>query len=258
METNAKHLLSIWDAITVPGNIGIDALKKEWKKILLLEPIIQDEFTFYTAEDGNTRKIILRLTQHYVSIIDQKQDILKLVISLAYVKCRWTTILGRPVISFVHAGLIFHFSSTIEVVEKWKGELRKLVVVDDFHDVFNVEKLIKSEKGRKILCARHKQTGKKYTVKQISKRKKLDTPLLIKQLYNYIKIMRTLGKNDHTAELIEVHDTKNSFYLIMEHLGGETLLSVEPLTEGESSAILSRVLKSIEFCHDNGIMHRDI
>jgi serine/threonine protein kinase len=36
--------------------------------------------------------------------------------------------------------------------------------------------------------------------------------------------MKTLGKNKFTVEFFEIHETRNSIYIVLEYLSGETLL----------------------------------
>jgi serine/threonine protein kinase len=35
--------------------------------------------------------------------------------------------------------------------------------------------------------------------------------------------MKTLGKNKYTVEFFEIHETRNSIYIVLEYLEGETL-----------------------------------
>jgi len=46
----------------------------------------------------------------------------------------------------------------------------------------------------------------------------------IELLWNEINIMRRLGDNEHTIKFLEVHETENAVYLVLEYLGNGTLL----------------------------------
>ena len=56
--------------------------------------------------------------------------------------------------------------------------------------------------------------------------------------------MKTLGKNVHTVELLEVHETERSIYLVLEYISGKSLL--ESVVKNEYNEIDAReIMKSI-------------
>ena len=117
----------------------------------------------------------LRLSKKYLSILGKKKDKVKVVLKLEYAKCFWITENNQPGICFFHSGKEYKFSSTEEIVSKWKRELRKSVIVTDFHERYSPIAKIGSGSFSKVYLVNHILTGRKYAAKQFSKKKNLKT-----------------------------------------------------------------------------------
>ena len=69
-------------------------------------------------------------------------------------------------------------------------------------------------------------------------------------------------QHKNIVQLYEVFEDKDYIYLVQEFIIGgdlQTMIkSKKHLNEIEAAKIIERLLTTIEFCHDNGIIHRDI
>lgn len=74
--------------------------------------------------------------------------------------------------------------------------------------------------------------------------------------------MKELLHNPNIIKLLEVFETDNSIYMIMDHLEGGSLLDYlrkeGKLQEGVVKNILHGLLKAVSYMDANGIIHRDI
>ena len=79
-------------------------------------------------------------------------------------------------------------------------------------------------------------------------------------LMTEIQLMKHL-KHPNIIQLMEVHESQNSIYLIMELLqGGELFdpLNIGHFTDQEIRLVMKQLLEGISFMAENGIMHRDL
>ena len=113
----------------------------------------------------------------------------------------------------------------------------------------------------KVFQVRQKMTNKLFACKKLSK-------LNINNLIKFRREIDILIKIDHPniIKLLEVFESQNSLYLIMEECyGGELfdriLKRIENnlmYTEKEACEIIRQVMGAIEYCHNKGIVHRDL
>jgi serine/threonine protein kinase len=68
--------------------------------------------------------------------------------------------------------------------------------------------------------------------------------------------------HDHVCPLIGVYEDKDNLYLILELIAGrdlfEEVLIDGPLQEASAAAIIKQLLEALEYCHEEGVLHRDI
>ena len=110
--------------------------------------------------------------------------------------------------------------------------------------------------------ATHKSTGRKVAIKVYEKYKIADAQR--KNCVNReIRVLKKLNHNN-IVQLYETIDTTKQLFLIMELVKGRSLHSYihskqgRKLEESESMRLFSQVLDGIEYCHKNGVVHRDI
>lgn len=80
-------------------------------------------------------------------------------------------------------------------------------------------------------------------------------------LYNEVQILSDLN-HPNIVKLVEVFEDKESFYMVMELMKGgdlaETIGDSEFLAEDKAAKILRPIVDAIDYCHSNGIVHRDL
>ena len=106
---------------------------------------------------------------------------------------------------------------------------------------------------------RHLASGVLYAAKVISK----DLPISNQELiYNEIKIVRLLPKNENILKMYEIFEEKNEIVLILELMNGGDIYQLirkqhEP-NEKKICFLFNQILKAVQFLHCNGVAHRDI
>ena len=113
----------------------------------------------------------------------------------------------------------------------------------------------------KVYQVKNKKTGDIFACKKLSK-------LDIENLVKFKREIDILIRTDHPniIKLIEVYESSNSLYLIMEEChGGELFDKIlehieknEMYTEKQAAKIILQVMSAVDYCHKNGICHRDL
>lgn len=120
-----------------------------------------------------------------------------------------------------------------------------------------------------MYLGKQKEDGKEYAVKAFSKEYILSQPKGRESMKNEINILLDLHHRN-VIELIEVHESKNSLYVILEYLGGGSLSDyLKRSTEFLSDDTVLKIVKYRLFLHRGilsgvayiaslGYIHRDI
>ncbi|KAM4832685.1 sperm motility kinase 2B-like [Urocitellus parryii] len=106
----------------------------------------------------------------------------------------------------------------------------------------------------KIKLARHCLTGSEVIIKVL--RKKGQNLLVLSEP----EIMRSL-EHPNVIQLLQVAETDRNIYMVMEHTGGGRLLdhvSQGGMQEEEARRIFRQVVSAVSYCHDKGIVHRNL
>jgi len=145
---------------------------------------------------------------------------------LDYVKALWRkNKKGLHIIIFIKLGKTFQISTKNPVIFNiWQEVLRKHVLVSDFHKEYKVEKQVGIGNFARVYYAKRSGTDNYYAVKAFTKEDLAEYDKGIEALYNEIKIMRILGKSEHCLNFFEIHETKNSVYMVIENCPGGELL----------------------------------
>lgn len=82
-----------------------------------------------------------------------------------------------------------------------------------------------------------------------------------KFIFSEINIMQDIDY-PYIAHLFQVIITPQNFYLIMEYVGGGTLMHLTEQTGGLQEATAQRlfgqILAAVDYCHSKNIVHRDL
>lgn len=111
----------------------------------------------------------------------------------------------------------------------------------------------------KVKLAVEKATGKQVAIKYIKKTKIQEDHDLIR-LRREIKIMSSL-RHPHIVNINEVFENKDRIILVMDCADGGELydyINSNHLTEKDARRIFRQIVSAIHYCHQNGIVHRDL
>ncbi|XP_072944861.1 cyclin-dependent kinase-like 1 [Epargyreus clarus] len=110
-----------------------------------------------------------------------------------------------------------------------------------------------------VLKCRRRDTGQLVAIKKFLETE--DDAAVRKMALREIRMLKKL-RHDHLVNMIEVFRRKRRFYLVFEYLDHTLLdeLEASPGGLGEDTAKkhLFQLLKGIDYCHQNSIIHRDV
>jgi mitogen-activated protein kinase 1/3 len=113
----------------------------------------------------------------------------------------------------------------------------------------------------RVYLVEDKDTLAKYAVKAFSKEYLLSQSKGKESIINEIEIMQIL-KNEYVMNLEELHESKNSVYLVLELLEGGELFNYISGSKNLGLKDLHRVMKclmtALAYLADSGVMHRDL
>ncbi|XP_063626173.1 cyclin-dependent kinase-like 1 [Cydia splendana] len=110
-----------------------------------------------------------------------------------------------------------------------------------------------------VLKCRRRDTGQLVAIKKFLETE--DDAAVRKMALREIRMLKKL-RHEHLVNMIEVFRRKRRFYLVFEYLDHTLLdeLEASPGGLGEDTAKrhIYQLLKGIDFCHQNSIIHRDV
>ena len=148
-----------------------------------------------------------------------------------------------------------------EHFKEWKKHLVLVFLQCDFHQKFNTIKMIGKGSFARVYLVEDKFTGRRYAVKAFSKEYLLSQPKGKDSLLNEILVMKKLN-HENIMKLEEIHESKNSIYLVLELLQGGELLNYmtykKRLGHDEIHNVMKCLLHALNYMADKNIMHRDL
>lgn len=153
------------------------------------------------------------------------------------------------------------FTDSQEFFDAWRSNLSKVLIQCDFHSKFQTIKMIGKGSFARVYLVENKETKERFAVKAFSKEYLLSQPKGKESLINEIEIMLKL-RHPYIMSMEELHESKNSIYLVLELLEGGELLnyisSSVGLTMKEYSKIMKCIVEALSYMADKKIMHRDL
>ncbi|CAD8197215.1 unnamed protein product [Paramecium pentaurelia] len=153
------------------------------------------------------------------------------------------------------------FLSEKLLYDQWKQHLRKVCLLENFHDAFMVSKLIGKGSFAKVYLATRKENNQQYAIKAFSKSFMQQQHKGIESLLNEMQVMRKLN-HPNIVKLHEVHETTNSVYFVVDIVSGGELLQRVRETGFLPAETLQRLaynlLSALNHLHQYKIAHRDL
>jgi non-specific serine/threonine protein kinase len=111
----------------------------------------------------------------------------------------------------------------------------------------------------KVNLALHVLSGKIVSIKSFNKKKDIFS---VNKIKNEVKIMSKLRKHNNIVKLFELFETEDHYCLVMENVVGGNLLNainkMNKIPENLAKIIFKQLIKTLQYIHSNGIVHRDI
>lgn len=148
-----------------------------------------------------------------------------------------------------------------EHFNNWYQQLSKVFIQCDFHTKFNTIKMIGKGSFARVYLVENKENRQRYAVKAFSKEYLLSQPKGKASLINEIKVMQQLN-HPYIMNLEELHESKNSIYLVLELLEGGELLNYisdkKDIGLRDYWKVMKCILEALAYMADKKIMHRDL
>jgi len=110
-----------------------------------------------------------------------------------------------------------------------------------------------------VLRCKHKETGQVVAIKKFLETE--DDPGVKKIALREVRMLKRL-RHEHLINLIEVFRRRRKLYLVFEYVDHTILEELEEhpsgLDEETARRHVFQVLRAIQFCHQNSIIHRDV
>lgn len=153
------------------------------------------------------------------------------------------------------------FAQSSSDYNEWIRSLSSVSIRTDLHSRFKVSKIIGSGAFAKVYEGQEKRSKTSFAIKGFSK-KAVEQGFKGKlSLDNEISILRTLS-HKNLSNLIEVHETTNSIYLVFDlYSGGELhqfLKSKRFIEENEVRMISIGLLRGVLQLSEQNLVHRDL
>ena len=154
------------------------------------------------------------------------------------------------------------YAKNQEDYDRWIAAFTKVLTRTDFHHRFEVSKIIGSGAFANVYEATLKESGDRFAVKGFNKNFLENDQKGRLSLWNEITVLKGLDHRN-LLHLYEVHETKNSIYLVFNIIeGGELAKYIENkpkgLPEEEIVKIIFGLLQGLDYMADRSLAHRDI
>eukprot|EP00878_Enallax_costatus_P003153 GHUV01003353.1.p1 GENE.GHUV01003353.1~~GHUV01003353.1.p1 ORF type:complete len:279 (+),score=38.53 GHUV01003353.1:306-1142(+) len=168
-----------------------------------------------------------------------------------------------------------HASAVLEAVQETATECAQLPLLGlqqpstlqtsqvgtaDFQQMFTMgETLGQGSYGTVRVCT-HRDSGKQYAVKIISKRKGSEDRSEV--IMREVEMWGMLSGNQHIAQLVGAYQDNNNIFIVQELLTGGDLQALldsqNVLSEEEAKKVMRGVLSALAACHDKEICYGDV
>ena len=231
--------------------------------------IFQKEMSLFSKKFNDLKERFLVLTPHYLFLLKtEKNPLILSVMDIKWVRAEFTYPSNalkykdhfkiRLIKNMIFTDL---WTKDASVFREWEKHLSKIMVLANFHEKYNTIRLIGKGSFAKVYMIEDKITKEKFALKAFNKERILSKKEGKPALMNEVSILRMLD-HPNIMKLLEIHESKNSVYLVLELLEGGTLRDV--LTEktkmdhGLVFKHMKSLLSVLSYLSNNKIIHRDL
>lgn len=223
----------------------IEHKTKQWKSHFF----ILTKKNLFCVESQNRTKIVAVLPTQFVRVELVKMDLFSLKESVFCIKLfknnRFSELYAHNQNSF----------------ETWAQKMNSIFIQSNFHEKFKTIEMLGKGSFARVYRTEQKDTLQKFAVKTFSKKALIELKNGKMSLENEIKIMQKLEHKNITS-LIEVHETKNSIYMVIDLLEGPELIQVliqdQVISEKAIKNVIKLVGEALQHFQEKGILHRDL
>lgn len=147
-------------------------------------------------------------------------------------------------------------------IKAWVRILRLYCVSNDFESRYERSSMLGKGHFAKVFKVKSVDNGIFFAAKIMTKDQKFEAQK--QYVYNEVRILKSLPKNQHIIKLYEVYDSVLELVLIFEYIEGGDLYQLikksktHPIPLEVLAAIFSQIIRGLMFLHSRFIMHRDI
>ena len=147
-------------------------------------------------------------------------------------------------------------------IKAWVRILRLYCVSNDFESRYERSSMLGKGHFAKVFKVKSVDNGIFFAAKIMTKDQKFESQK--QYVYNEVRILKSLPKNQHIIKLYEVYDSVLELVLIFEYIEGGDLYQLikksktQPIPLEVLAAIFSQIIRGLMFLHSRFIMHRDI
>lgn len=151
------------------------------------------------------------------------------------------------------------YTDNEETFKEWIQVLRLLTIQTDFHLRYKVIKMIGKGSFARVYLAKNIETDEKVAIKAFNKESLLKKEKGVENIREEIEITWNLN-HKNLIKMIELHESENSIYMILELLEGGEIFSLSGgcIQYDMALHILKELLKGINYLAKHEIMHRDL
>lgn len=153
------------------------------------------------------------------------------------------------------------YAESATVFEEWKVHLNRVFWQCNFQTRFRAIKTIGKGSFAKVYLVKELRTERQFAVKAFSKEHLASQKVGRQSLMTEIEILRQL-KHKNIMSLEELHESRNSIYMVTELLQGGELLhhltAPQPMRSGDQRKVIRALLEALAYMEERMIMHRDI
>lgn len=146
--------------------------------------------------------------------------------------------------------------------QAWIDAFTSVMTRTDVHQRFNVEKPIGAGSFAQVFKAQELKKGKWFSIKGFNKQSVLESPAGRRSVWQEIQNLRKMKGRLNILNLHEVHETKNSIYLVMDYIEGGDLSQYitkhGPSSEQIVINITYGLLRGLQELESESILHRDL